>query len=345
MDVMLTARSSRTSAVSLVLCSVASLQFGAALSTRLFPHIGPAGASLLRLGLASLVLLVLTRPSIRQWSRSQWASVLVLGVAMAGMNGLFYEALARLPLGIAVTVEFLGPLVLAAVLSRRRRELMWVAMALLGVAVLGLTGPANGGALSITGLLFAAVAGAFWALYVLAGSRVAGEGVGLGGLAVATGVAAVIVAPVGAVSGGAALLSPSVLGIGLLVAVLASVIPYSCELTALAALPRQTFSVLLALEPAAGAMIGAVLLTQLLAPVHSVAIALVVAAGIGSTLAAGPSRQEHHGERRERGRAHRGAREDHALSAGRTRRLPRAAGVALRLRRQSRQPAHATSQG
>jgi inner membrane transporter RhtA len=342
--VMLIARSSKASAVSLLLCSVASLQFGAALSTRLFPTIGPAGASLLRLGLSSAVLLVLTRPSVRLWTRGQWASVLVLGVAMAGMNGLFYEALARLPLGIAVTVEFLGPLVLAAALSRQRRELMWVAMALLGVAVLGLTRHAGGGALSITGLLFAAVAGVFWALYVLVGSTVASEGIGLGALAVATGVAALIVAPAGAGSGGAALLSPSVLGIGLLVAVLACVIPYSCELTALAALPRQTFSVLLALEPAAAAIIGAVLLGQILSPVQSVAIALVVAAGIGSTLAVSPSRQQHDGKRRERGQAHRGAREDHAPSRGRTRRLPRGTGAELGVRRQRREPAHAASQ-
>lgn len=337
-------RSSKASAVSLMLCSVASLQFGAALSIHLFPHIGPAGATLMRLGLSSMLLLVLTRPSVRQWTRSQWASVLVLGVAIAGMNGLFYEALARLPLGIAVTVEFLGPLLLAALLSHRRRELLWVAMALLGVAVLGLTRHADGGALSIAGLLFATLGGVFWALYVLVGSKVASEGIGLGAVAVATGVGALIVTPAAAGSGGAALLSPSVLGIGLLVAVLASVIPYSCELTALAALPRQAFSVLLALEPAAAAIFGAVLLGQVLSPVQSVAIALVVAAGIGSTMAVSPSGQQHHGESSERGQARRGAREDHAPSRARARRSPRGVGVPSRLRRERREPAHATSQ-
>ncbi|MCU1690303.1 MAG: transporter, partial [Jatrophihabitantaceae bacterium] len=255
--------------------------------------------------------------------------------------------------------EFLGPLVLAAVLSRRLHELMWVGMALSGVVVLGVTRHADGGALSITGLLFAAVAGGFWALYVLAGSRVAAEGVGLGGLAVATGVAALIVAPVGAASGGSALLSPSVLGIGLLVAVLASVIPYSCELTALAALPRQTFSVLLALEPAAAAIIGAVLLSQVLSPVHSIAIALVVAAGIGSTLAAGASGEQHHGERGDRADTQRDAGQRHAprrrrpvpaARSARAARIARPAGrararLARRARRSRRQPAQASGQG
>lgn len=331
---------SRVSAVSLVLCSVASLQFGAALSSRLFPQIGPAGASLLRLGLASAVLLVLTRPSARSWTAQQWRGVLGLGVAMAGMNGLFYEALARLPLGVAVTVQFLGPLLLAAALSRRRRELVWVATALIGVAVLGLTRHAGGQALSVPGLVLAAAAGAFWALYVLAGSRVAQQGVGLGGLAVATGVAALIVAPAGAVSGGGALLSPEVLGIGLLVALLASVIPYSCELTALAALPRQTFSVLLALEPAAAAILGAVLLSQVLTPLQCAAVALVVAAGIASTLAAGPSRQQQHSQPGHRRRAQRGAREGHAPSRRRPRRTrARAAAGSTGLRRQPAQAA------
>lgn len=333
--------------MSLVLCSVASLQFGAALSSGLFPQIGPAGASLLRLGLAAVVLLALTRPAVRAWTRAQWRSVLLLGLAMAGMNGLFYEALARLPLGVAVTVEFLGPLLLAAALSRQRRELLWVAMALVGVAVLGLTRQADGGALSVTGLVFAAVAGAFWALYVLAGSRVAREGVGLGGLAVATGVAALIVAPAGAVSGGGALLSPTVLGIGALVALLASVIPYTCELTALAALPRQTFSVLLALEPAAAAVIGALLLAQVLTPLHSVAIALVVAAGIGSTLAAGASGEQQNHEPGDRRGAEGSAGQSHAPSRRRpSRRRPqRRPGVGAGSGRLRRQPAQASGKG
>ena len=354
------ARGSRASAVSLVLCSVVSLQVGAALSSRLFDRIGPSGATLLRLGLAAVLLLGATRPGVRGWSRGQWRAVALLGVALAGMNGLFYEAVARLPLGIAVTVEFLGPLVLAAVLSRRGRELAWVGLALTGVAALGLTRSGDGGALSAAGLAFAAAAAAFWALYVLAGARVAAAEVGLGGLAVGTAIAALIVAPVGLASGGTALLSPSILGWGVLVALLASAIPYSCELTALTVLPRQAFSVLLALEPAAAAALGAILLGQVLTAVQGAAIAAVVAAGIGSTLAARPapnpaglppvpSGQQQHGDGGERGRRARARGQRHPLRAGRARAHPvllrparrvRASGPARpRRARQAAQPA------
>ena len=229
------ARRRQRGAVGLVLCSIVSLQTGAALSTGLFPLVGAAGASTLRLAIASIVLLALTRPALRRWTGQQCPSVTLLGFAMAGMNGLFYESIARVPLGVALTVEFLGPLGLAAALSRRWRDGAWVGMALAGVFILG--AHRSSAALDVVGLTFALGAGVFWAAYIVAGSRLARSGVGTAGLGVATGIAALVIGPIGVVQGGAGLISPHVLLIGAAVAALSPAIPYSCEIAALAGCP------------------------------------------------------------------------------------------------------------
>src|ERR1700733_13926403 len=159
-------------AVLLVLGSCTSFQFGAALATRLFPVTGAVGATLLRLGLAAIVLLAITRPRVRGWSRAQWRSVVLYGVSLAGMNGFYYAALARLPLSAAVTIQFLGPLTLSAALSRRWRDGCWIVLALLGVLTLGLADRhGGGGGLDPIGVALALVSAAFWALYIVAGSR------------------------------------------------------------------------------------------------------------------------------------------------------------------------------
>src|SRR3984885_13970547 len=159
-------------AVLLVLGSCTSFQFGAALATRLFPVTGAVGATLLRLGLAAIVLLAITRPRVRGWSRAQWRSVVLYGVSLAGMNGFYYAALARLPLSAAVTIQFLGPLTLSAALSRRWRDGAWIVLALLGVLTLGLADRhGGGGGLDPIGVALALVSAAFWALYIVAGSR------------------------------------------------------------------------------------------------------------------------------------------------------------------------------
>jgi inner membrane transporter RhtA len=199
------------------------------------------------------------------------------------MNGLFYEAIARIPLGAAITIEFLGPLGLAAVLSRRPRDLVWVLMALAGVALLGLRSDV-GSSLTLAGLVFAFAAGAFWAAYIATGARLAATGAGSGGLAASTAIAALSVAPAGLASGLGPLLQPHALLVGALMALLASAIPYSCEIAALARLPKRTFSVLLALEPAAGALAGAALLGQHMGRSSALAVLLVIAAAVGSTL-------------------------------------------------------------
>jgi inner membrane transporter RhtA len=262
-----------------------SLQVGAACAARLFAVAGSTGTTLLRLGLAALVLLAAVRPRLHRWDAAQWRAVAAFGVTLAAMNGSFYAAIDRIPLGTAVTVEFLGPLTLAAVLSRRPRELGWVLLAAVGVALLGLpdgTGPG----LDPAGVGFALVAGLFWALYILASRRVGARVSGHGGLAAATAVGALLLLPLGAVGAAHAVARPHLLLLVAGTALLASVVPYSLELAALRLLPAHVFGVLLSLEPAIAALAGWVLLSQRLGPVDAVAAGVVVLASAGSTLSA-----------------------------------------------------------
>ena len=264
-----------------------SLQFGAAIATNLFDEIGSAGASALRLGLAAVVLVAWSRPDVRSWSAEHRRSVVLLGLSMAVMNYAFYEAVSRIPLGAAITIEFLGPLGLAVALTRRWHELVFVALALAGVVILGLGQHGSvEGSLDPVGVAAALVAALFWAGYILAGSRLATTEPGIASLAGACTVAAVLVVPIGVVSSGDALLDGRVLLLGLAMAVLASVVPYSFELRALERMAKRTFSILVALEPAIGALVGVVLLDQHLGAVSFLGVAMVVAAGIGATATA-----------------------------------------------------------
>jgi inner membrane transporter RhtA len=266
----------RGPAVALVLGSCVSLQVGAACAARLFPVAGSTGTTLLRLGLAALALLVAVRPRAYRWDARQWLPVLAFGLTLAAMNGSFYAAIERIPLGTAVTVEFLGPLTLAAVLSRRLRELAWVLLAAAGVALLGL---GDGAGLAL-------VAGLFWACYILASRRVGARVPGHGGLAMATAVGALALLPFGAVGAAHALERPHSLLLAAGTGLLASVVPYSLELAALRRLQPHVFGVLLSLEPAIAALAGWVLLSQPLGPVGAVAVGVVVLASAGSTLSA-----------------------------------------------------------
>jgi inner membrane transporter RhtA len=274
----------RGPAAALVLGSCVSLQVGAACAARLFPAAGSTGTTLLRLGIAAVVLLLVVRPRAHRWDRAQWRAVLAFGATLAAMNGSFYAAIDRIPLGTAVTVEFLGPLTLAAVLSRRLRELTWVVLAAAGVVLLGLQDGA-GGRLDLAGVAYALVAGLFWAFYILASRRVGATVPGQGGLAVATAAGAVLLLPGGAAGAVHALGQPHLLLLAAGTGLLASVIPYSLELAALRRLPAHVFGVLLSLEPAVAATVGALLLSQPLGPVGAVAVGVVVLASAGSTLA------------------------------------------------------------
>jgi inner membrane transporter RhtA len=266
----------------LVLIAIVSVQVGASLAKTLFDDLGAAGVTLLRLALAAALLLALLRPSVRRWSRASWAAALLLGGAMAGMNLVFYLSLRTVPLGVAVTVEFLGPLLLALVQTRRAVDLLWALLAAGGVALLGLD-TSSGAPLS--GLLLAFLAGLFWAGYIVASARVGRVLPGTDGLAVALAFGALLVLPFGASGASAVLERPVLLVAAFGVALMSSVISYGLELAALRRIPTQVFGILLSLEPAAAAVAGLVVLGEALGPREVVALLLVSLASGGITLA------------------------------------------------------------
>jgi inner membrane transporter RhtA len=272
---------SRTSAsVALVLGGVVSVQVGAALATTLFDDLGPAGTVLLRVVLAALVLVAIWRPAVRGTSAGALRDVAMFGVALAGMNLCFYAALDRIPLGIAVTLEFVGPLGVAVLASRQRLDIAWAVLAGCGIVLLS---PAPGGSLDELGAGLALLAGGFWGAYILLSARVGRVFPGGTGLAMAMVIAAALLVPVGiAGGGGAELVDVRVLAVGFGVAMLSSAIPYSLELEALRRLAAATFGVLMSLEPAVAALVGLVLLDQGLSALEVVAIALVVVASAGA---------------------------------------------------------------
>ncbi len=265
----------------LVLGAIASVQTGSAVARTLFDDLGAVGTTLLRLALAALLLLALLRPSVRTWSRSAWSAALLLGGAMAGMNLAFYLALSRVPLGIAVTVEFVGPLLLALVQTRRALDLLWALSAAAGVVLLGAD---SSGRAPLSGLALALLAGLFWAAYILASARVGRELPGVDGLAVALAVGAVLVLPFGASGASAVLERPSLLLGAALVALLSSVLSYALELVALRRMSTRVFGVLMSLEPAAAAVAGWLVLGQRLGTREVTAPLLVSAASAGVTL-------------------------------------------------------------
>jgi inner membrane transporter RhtA len=262
-----------------VLLGILSVQLGAAVAKALFGEITPTGMVWLRLVTSAVVLGVLARPAWRARGRDDWAVVIGFGVALGVMNWAIYQAFARIPLGVAVTIEFVGPLAIAVVGSRRARDLLWVALAATGVLLLGL----RPGEVSLAGAGFALLAGGAWAAYILLSARTGARWPGLEGLAVASIVAMVLLAPAAVVSAGTTLLDPWVLAVGAVVGLLSSVIPYSCEMTALRRLSPAVFSILMSLEPAAAALAAIVVLGEFLTPAQWLAMACVVVASVGAT--------------------------------------------------------------
>lgn len=265
----------------LVLVSIGSVQLGSAIARTLFDELGAPGTVLLRLGLSGAALLVVLRPRVRSWTRRSWAAALLLGVTMAAMNTVFYLSLRTVPLGVAVTVEFMGPLALSLVQTRRVVDLVWVVLAGVGVALLGLD-TASG--IPISGLVLAGTAGLFWAFYILASARVGQLLPGIDGLSVALTFAALLVIPFGASGAAGVLTDPSLLIPAAGVALLSSVIPYGLELVALRRIPTRVFGILMSLEPAAAAMAGFLVLGQQLVARQVVALVLVSMASVGVTL-------------------------------------------------------------
>jgi inner membrane transporter RhtA len=280
-----TPRTGSAPAVGLVLGGALSVQFGAALASTLFPRAGVAGVLAMRLALAAVVLLAACRPGVRGHGRRAWAAVAGFGVVLAAMNGAFYAAIDRIPLGAAVTLEFLGPLLLSVLTARRAVSWLWAALALAGVVLLGQGSLAG---LGPAGAALALTAGALWAAYILLSAEVGRRFPGVDGLALALVVATAVALPVGVGRSGDALLHPAVLGTGAAVALLSSLVPYSLELLALRRLAASTFAVLMSLGPAVAALAGWLVLRQALTAADAVAIALVVTAGVGAVRSGRP---------------------------------------------------------
>lgn len=262
----------------LVLLGIVSAQLGSALAKHLFGAVGDFGAVALRLFFAATVLMLFWRPSLRL-DRRTWTVVVVYGVVLGTMNLCFYQSLSRIPLGIAVTTEFLGPLGVALAGSRRWLDALWAVLA--GGGVLLLT--EGGGAVDLVGVLFALAAGVCWGLYILAGAALGRHTSEGDGLALAMAVAALITVPVGVADAGTALARPWVLGLGLGVAVLSSVLPYSLDLEALRKIPPRVFGILMSLEPAVAALTGLIVLGEALRWSQWLAVLCVVAASVGAT--------------------------------------------------------------
>ena len=274
-----TVEAARIPAPALVLAGVTSVQFGAAIAKSLFDDLTPTGVVALRLLFGALVLGLLFRPRIRNRPAGELRLAVVFGFVLVSMNLCFFQAIDRIPLGIAVTLEFVGPLGVALAGSRRRADIVWVAFAAGGIALLA---PGMGGGLDGAGVAFALAAGLLWGAYILLGARVGKAFAGPTGLVLAMAVGACVAVPLGAASAGASLLVPGLLAAGLGVALLSSAIPWSLELEALRRLPTHVFGVLMSLEPAVGALVGFVVLGEHLGLRPVLAIGLVVVASAGA---------------------------------------------------------------
>jgi inner membrane transporter RhtA len=279
----------RVPPIGLVLCGVTSIQFGAALAATMFDDLGPAGTSALRLGFAALILVVLMRPRVRGRSAPDLRLVVLFGLTLGGMNLFFYEALDRIPLGVAVTIEFAGPLGVAVAMSRRRLDLVWAGLAALGIVLL--SNPFGAG-IDTVGLILILAAAACWAAYILIAQRATAVYAGSEGLALAMVVAALVPLVPGVAQAGTELLHPQWLVFGACIALASSVIPYSLETEALRRLPASVFGVLMSLEPAVAALAGFLVLGQSLGVRELVAMGLVVIASVGSSRTAPPASAE-----------------------------------------------------
>ena len=275
--------------VGALLLAILSFTSGASVAKQLFPVVGAEGTTALRLSIGALMLIAVMRPWRVRFSTTNWRPVVLYGLAMGGMNLLFYMSLQTVPLGIAIAIEFTGPLTVATTSSRRKIDLLWIAFAITGLLLLLPLGQATAD-IDPLGMLYALGAGACWALYILAG-RKAGRDHGAMATSLGMTVAVIAILPVGIAHAGTALFQPSVLAVAFIVAILSSALPYSLEMLALRRLPAQTYGTLTSGEPAAGAMVGFFLLGESLPLLQWCAIGLIIAASVGATMTAIKGRQ------------------------------------------------------
>ena len=266
-----------------VLLAIISVQCGAAIAKSLFPTIGAAGTASIRIGVSALILLLAYRPNLKAITREQWKIVVPYGLSLGSMNLIFYFAIERIPIGLAVTLEFIGPLLVAIIGSKRLIDYCWVLLAAAGIVLIA---PWSNERIDSLGVLFALIAGAFWAAYIVLGGKI--SKIMNDGQAVSTGMlfAAILVLPFGFYEDGLINLTPKLFGMGVALALLSSAIPFTLEMKALGQLPPRTFSILMSLEPAAASVCAFIFLQENLTFYEILAVVCVVIASAGSTLTA-----------------------------------------------------------
>lgn len=283
--------SSLYKSIGLILIAMLSIQFGASVAKGLFPVAGPAGTTALRVFISALILVLVMRPWKEKFSAKRMKSLAAYGVSLGAMNLLFYFALERIPLGIAVALEFTGPLAVALFASKRALDLCWAVLAGLGIYLVLPTSEVSQ-ALDLTGVALALAAGAFWGLYIIFGKRVGNaEGSSSANAAVGMCFAALVTFPVGLFTNFDQVINPSLWPMGIAIAILSSALPYSLEMKAMRDMPAKTFGILMSLEPVIATVIGILFLQETLAPVQWMAIVCIVIASAGSTATAGSRRK------------------------------------------------------
>jgi inner membrane transporter RhtA len=266
-----------------VIFAIISVQSGAAIAKGLFPAIGAAGTASLRIGISAIILLAVYRPNLFKITANQWRVVIPYGLCLGAMNLIFYMSIERIPIGLAVTLEFIGPLLVAVFGSKRFIDYLWVLLAAAGIVLIA---PWTNNGINVLGVLLALLAGAFWAFYIVLGGKV--SKIMKDGEAVATGMlfASLLIVPFGIMGNGLSNLTPTFLSLGLALALLSSAIPFTLEMKALGQLPARTFSILMSLEPAAASICALIFLQEYLAVNEIVAVIFVVIASAGSTITA-----------------------------------------------------------
>jgi inner membrane transporter RhtA len=264
-----------------VIFAIMSVQSGAAIAKGLFPAIGAAGTASLRIGISAIILLAVYRPNLFKITTSQWKFVIPYGLSLGAMNLIFYLAIERIPLGLAVTLEFIGPLLVAVWGSKRLIDFLWILLAAAGIILIA---PWSNSGIDVLGMVLALLAGGFWAAYIILGGKI--SKIMKGGDAVATGMifATILIVPIGIIGNGLNSLTPTYFYLGIALALLSSAIPFTLEMKALGQLPARTFSILMSLEPAAASICALIFLQEYLTINELLAVVFVVTASAGSTM-------------------------------------------------------------